>query len=99
MIPENCSFVLKGIRCPLPPQFIIEINDEPRENKFMIGLACSDHKTILEQRFLKMQLNKVIPSGKITLSSIRVIHTDCVKGNLEDEEEVKLNRLDGSTSI
>ena len=65
----------------------------------MIGLTCSDHKIVLEQRFLEMQQNSVIPRGKITLSDIKVIHTDCVKGNLEDEEEVKLKRLDGSNAL
>lgn len=64
----------------------------------MIGLACSDHRIILEERFLKMQQDNTVPKGKITLSNIKVIHTDCVKGNLEDEEEVKLRRLDGSTT-
>ncbi|HET6589153.1 MAG: hypothetical protein AB7V56_05390 [Candidatus Nitrosocosmicus sp.] len=99
MIPENCSFVFKGNRCPLPPEFIIEINDETKQNKFMIGLACSDHRIVLEQRFLQMQQNNAIPRGKITLSNVKVIHTDCVKGNVEDEEEVKLKRLDGSTAL
>lgn len=65
----------------------------------MIGLACSDHRIVLEQRFLQMQQNNSIPRGKITLSNVKVIHTDCVKGNVEDEEEVKLKRLDGSTAL
>lgn len=94
LIPENCSFVQNGKSCPLPPQFIVEINDVSTQSKFMIGLACSDHRTILENKFMALQNNGAIPSGKIELSNIKVIHTDCVKGNLEDEEEIKLKRLD-----
>jgi hypothetical protein len=86
--------VYNGIRCPLPPQFIVEIIDETANNsKFMIGLACTDHKVVLEKKFLSLQANNVIPSGKIILTSIKVIHTDCIKGTLEDEEEVKLKRI------
>ncbi len=98
MIPESCSFAYNGSQCPLPPQFIIEIIEEGdvnnnNNNKFMIGLTCPDHKTVLEKKFLSLQANNVVPTGKIVLTPIKVIHTDCVKGNLEDEEEVKLKRL------
>lgn len=65
----------------------------------MVGLTCSDHRIILEQRFLELQKNNAIPTGKITLSDLTVIHTDCVKGNLEDKEEVELKRLDGSPVV
>jgi hypothetical protein len=65
----------------------------------MVGLTCSDHSMVLEHKFLQMQQNNTIPKGKIILSNIKVIHTDCVKGNLEDEQEVKLKRLGGSTSL
>ena len=83
-----------GIRCPLPPQFIVEIIDEAVNNsKFMIGLACADHKVVLEKKFLSLQASNVIPAGKIILTSIKVVHTDCIKGTLEDEEEVKLKRI------
>jgi hypothetical protein len=96
LIPESCSFVYNGIRCTLPPQFIVEIIDEAANNsKFMIGLACTDHKVVLEKKFLSLQANNVIPSGKIILTSIKVVHTDCITGTLEDKEEVKLKRMKG----
>lgn len=59
----------------------------------MIGLTCADHKTVLERKFLSLQSSNVIPAGKIILSPIKTVHTDCVKGNLEDEEEVRLKRM------
>lgn len=94
MIPESCSFAYNGTQCPLPPQFIIEILDESNNgNKFMIGLTCPDHKEVLEKKFLLLQGNYVIPAGKIVLTPVKIIHTDCVKGTLEDEDEVKLKRM------
>ena len=94
MITESCSFAYNGTKCPLPPQFIIEILDESNNgNKFMIGLTCPDHKEVLEKKFLLLQGNNVIPTGKIVLIPIKIIHTDCVKGTLEDEDEVKLKRM------
>ena len=94
MIPESCSFANNGTRCRLPPQFIVEIIDEAANNsKFMIGLACTDHKVVLEKKFLSLQANNVIPSGKIILTPVKVVHTDCITGTFEDEEEVKLKRM------
>lgn len=94
MIPESCSFAYNGTQCPLPPQFIIEILDESNNgNKFMIGLTCPDHKEVLEKKFLLLQGNNVIPAGKIVLTPVKIIHTDCVKGTLEDEDEIKLKRM------
>ena len=95
MIPEHCSFVSEGIKCPLPPEFVIEIEDEIDHNsKFMIGVSCSDHRVLLENKFRQLQEKNSIPSGKISLTNIRIIHTDCIKGNQEDEEEVRIKRLD-----
>jgi len=95
LIPEHCSFVSDGLACRLPPEFIIEVEDKTDHNgKFMIGVTCSDHRAFLEDRFHLLQKKNVIPSGKITLTNIRIIHTDCVKGNREDEEEVRIKRLD-----
>lgn len=95
MIPESCSFAYDGIQCPLPPQFIVEIIDESNNNgsKFMIGLTCPDHKVVLEKKFHLLQADNVIPAGKIVLTPIKIIHTDCVKGTLEDEDEVRLKRM------
>lgn len=95
MIPEHCSFVSEGLACRLPPEFIIEVEDKTdHSGKFMIGVTCSDHRALLEDKFHLLQKKNVIPSGKISLTNIRIIHTDCVKGNLEDEEEVRIKRLD-----
>jgi len=76
----------------LPPEFIMEINDG-ENNKFMVGLTCSDHKQKLEEKFLLLQRDNQIPQGKIIFTPIKVIQTKCVTGNQEDVDEIQLKRL------
>lgn len=92
MFPEHCSFVINKEKCLLPPEFIMEINDE-ENNRFMVGLTCSGHKQKLEEKFLILQRNNQIPQGKIVFTALRVIHTKCVTGNQEDKDEIQLKRL------
>jgi hypothetical protein len=94
LIPEHCSFVSEGTKCRLPPEFIIEVEDDADNSMFMIGLACSDHRAVLENKFHLLQKNNAIPPGTIRFTNIRIIHTDCIKGTPDDEEEVKIKRLD-----
>lgn len=76
----------------LPPEFIIEINDD-KNNNYMIGLTCSDHKVDLEKKFYLLQKNNTTPAGKIVFTKIKVVHTDCVKGTIEDQDEISIKRL------
>jgi hypothetical protein len=76
----------------LPPEFIMEINDR-ENNKFMIGLTCSEHKQKLEERFVLLQKDKHLPEGKILFTNIKTIHTNCITGNQEDIDETKLKRI------
>ncbi len=92
MFPEHCSFVFDKRRCNLPPEFIIEINDNDN-NKFMIGLTCYEHKQKLEAKFVYLQREKHLPEGKINFNPIKIIHTNCITGNQEDKDEIQLKRL------
>jgi|ERR671921_640568 hypothetical protein len=92
LFPEYCSFVIDKTQCLLPPGFVMEI-DDGENNKFMIGLTCSDHKQKLEERFLLLQRDKQMPQGKIVFTPLKVVHTNCVKGNQEDMDEIHLKRL------
>lgn len=76
----------------LPPEFIIEINDDD-DNIFMIGLACYEHRQKLEEKFVYLQREKRLPEGKIHFYPIKVIHTNCVTGNQLDVDEIQLKRL------
>jgi hypothetical protein len=92
LFPENCSFVINKKNCVLPPEYILEINDD-KNNKFMIGLSCLEHKKILEEKFLVLQREKSIPQGKILFIPIKKVCTNCIIGNQEDIDETKLKRL------
>ncbi len=70
----------------------MEINDTDN-NKFMVGLSCSDHKKDLEEKFRFLQREKHIPEGKIIFTPIKKIHTNCVVGNQEDIDEIQSKRL------
>ncbi len=92
MFPESCSFVLDKKKCMLPPEFIIEIN-ENGNSKFMIGLTCSEHRQGLEEKLVVLQNEKQIPGGKIEFTPIKIIHTNCITGNQEDIDDIQLKRL------
>ena len=92
MLPGSCSFVLDKKKCMLPPEFIIEIN-ENETNKYMLGLTCSEHRQELEEKLVFLQNEKRIPEGKLEFTRIKIIHTDCINGNQEDIDEIQLKRL------
>jgi hypothetical protein len=92
LFPEHCSFVINKKKCILPPEYILEINDD-KNNKFMIGLSCFEHKKKLEEKFLILQSKRFLPQGKILFIPIKKVYTNCVIGNQEDIDEIKLKRL------
>jgi hypothetical protein len=93
LFPGHCSLVISKRKCILPPEYILEINDD-RKNKFMIGLSCLEHKKILEEKFLVLQREKFIPQGKILFIPIKKVYTNCIIGNQDDIDEIKLKRYD-----
>ena len=44
-------------------------------------------------KFLILQSKKFIPQGKILFIPIKKVYTNCVIGNQEDIDEIKLKRL------
>jgi hypothetical protein len=79
-------------KCLLPPSYIIEVKDY-NDDIFMIGVTCLQHKEKLEKKFLDLQSEKHIPAGDIKFIPIKNIHTNCIKGNKDDEEEIQIKRL------
>jgi hypothetical protein len=69
----------------------MEINDT-ENNKFMVGLSCSEHKQKLEEKFIILQIEKQLPEGKVIFVPIKKIHTNCVVGNQEDIDEIQSKR-------
>ncbi len=70
----------------------MEINDA-ENNKFMIGLTCSEHRQKLKEKSLLLQRHNHIPEGEIVFAPIKIIHTNCITGNQEDVDEIQLKRL------
>ena len=70
----------------------MEINDA-ENNKFMIGLTCSEHRQKLKEKLLLLQRHNRIPEGEILFDPIKIIHTNCITGNQEDVDEIQLKRL------
>ena len=69
----------------------MEINDT-ENNKFMVGLSCSEHKQKLVEKFRILQIEKQLPEGKVIFIPIKKIHTNCVVGNQEDIDEIQSKR-------
>jgi hypothetical protein len=92
VLPGSCSFVHDKKKCILPPEFIIEIN-ENEINKYMIGLACYEHRQELEEKLVFLQNEKQIPEGKLEFTRIKIIHTNCITGNQDDIDEIQLKKL------
>ena len=61
-------------------------------NQFMIGLTCSDHKQILEEKCVVVQRGNHNPEGEIVFTPIKIIITDCITGYQEDVDESQLKR-------
>ena len=59
----------------------------------MIGVTCLQHKKKLEKKFLDLQSEKHIPSGDLKFTPIKNIHTNCVRGDKDDLEEIQIKRL------
>ncbi len=70
----------------------MEINDIDN-NKFMVGLTCSEHKQKLKEKFVLLQRESHIPEGDIVFQPIKIIHTNCITGNQEDVDDIQLKRL------
>jgi hypothetical protein len=58
----------------------------------MLAVVCDDHKNIMEDRLVRMQEAKKIPSGKINFVQMKAVTTDCIVGLEDDYVEQELQR-------
>jgi len=65
----------------------------------MIGTVCDEHMKNIDQQIKKMQSKGIVPKGEIKFDPVKIITTDCIKGNEEDYSEVKLKRETDSVSL
>jgi hypothetical protein len=45
----------------------------------MVGVVCSEHKSIVSERIEQRQEHGLIPKGKIKFQEIKMVTTNCMK--------------------
>jgi hypothetical protein len=45
----------------------------------MVGVVCSEHKSIVSERIKQRQEHGLIPKGKIKFQEIKMVTTNCMK--------------------
>ncbi|MGI0082163.1 MAG: hypothetical protein ACREAG_02495 [Nitrosopumilaceae archaeon] len=82
MLPEHCSIKEKGKDCSMPPEFVISI--KTREEEYMVGVTCGEHKKPFFEKLQRLQKEGKIPSGAIQFSGLKAIGTDCIRMDPDD---------------
>jgi hypothetical protein len=77
LLPKQCSFRTENRPCHYPPSEVISIITESGE--YMVGVVCSEHKTIVSERIEQRQEHGAIPNGKIKFQEIKMVTTNCMK--------------------
>ena len=77
LLPKQCSFRTENRPCVYPPSEVISIIAESGE--FMVGVVCSEHKSIVSERIEQRQEHGAIPNGKIKFQEIKMVTTNCMK--------------------
>lgn len=90
LLPEACSIKVDGVKCRLPPTYVVSIKS--RDGEYMVAVVCDDHRDGLERRLAALQKEYKAPSGKIRFQPVKTVVTDCVAGMEEDYVEIELKR-------
>lgn len=90
LLPDRCTASNGTTRCTQPPAFAVSILAE--SGQFLVGVVCGDHKEAISTKLLESQKAGLIPSGNLQFEPIRMVSTDCVTGNEEDQIDVELKR-------
>jgi hypothetical protein len=77
LLPKECSFRTENRPCHYPPSEVISIITESGE--YMVGVVCSEHKSIVSERIEQRQEHGAIPNGKIKFQEIKMVTTNCMK--------------------
>lgn len=90
LLPQRCSLIVSGDACQHSPSFIVSIN--AKNDQYMIGVACKDHKKQMEKRLESLQAIGNVPKGVIQFQPIKIVSTNCIKGTDEDYMEIESKR-------
>ncbi len=66
----------------MPPEFVISI--KTREEEYMVGVTCGEHKKPFFEKLQRLQKEGKIPSGAIQFSGLKAIGTDCIRMDPDD---------------
>lgn len=77
LLPKQCSFRAENKPCNYPPSEIISVITEGGE--YMVGVICSQHKSLIRERIEQHQAKGQIPDGKIRFQDIKMVTTNCMK--------------------
>ena len=79
VLPDRCSIAEGGRRCPNPPEFVVSI--VAGDGEYMVGVACGRHSGAVAARARAAQAGGAAPGGRVRLSPVRPVGTDCIRGS------------------
>lgn len=81
VLPDRCSIAEGGRRCPNPPEFVVSI--VAGDGEYMVGVACGRHSGAVAARARAAQAGGAAPGGRVRLSPVRPVGTDCIRGSCD----------------
>lgn len=81
MIPKNCSICLDGVRCILPPSYLVSIKSLTEE--YLIGVTCSEHMQLMK-KIISTKKNINLSKVSINFQAINSVSTNCIM-NIKDK--------------
>jgi hypothetical protein len=91
IVPPRCSLIVNGEACQLSPSFIVSII--AKNSQYMVGVVCKDHMKQIEKRLEDLQALGELPKGIIQLEPIKIVSTNCIRGNDDDYMEIESKRI------
>lgn len=77
LLPKQCSFRVENKSCNYPPSEVISVLTESGE--YLVGVICSQHKSLVRGLVEQRQVEGEIPDGKIRFQGIKMVTTNCMK--------------------
>ena len=77
LLPKQCSFRTENMSCKYPPSEVISVVTDSGE--YMVGVICSQHKSMVRGLIEQRQVKGEIPDGKIRFQDIKMVTTNCIK--------------------
>ena len=92
IIPIICGFVLDKKKCQNHSTLILSIRSNNNADEYMVGTVCLNHADLMELHIKFLQNKGVLPLGTIQKQEIKIVSTNCIKGNEDDILEIKMKR-------